>query len=352
VTLFVNTSEPDFLERRGIEVKVVSTPIERRIRLWSDLHALLFLVRAFRSGSFDMVHSVTPKGGLLAMLAGLVAGIPVRIHTFTGQVWGSRSGPMRWLLKAADRVTAWAATHVLADSFSQREFLVSERVVSRDKSGVLAHGSISGVDVERFVPDPAARMRVRKRHGIPDESLVFLFMARLTRDKGALVMAEGFARYVGAGGPGQLLVVGPDEEGLRPRMREILADTKGRVHFEDFTKVPEELMAAADVFCLPSYREGFGTVLIDAAAVGIPAIASRIYGSEEAIQEGRTGLLHEAGNAPELADRMRQLAMDPALRARLGQAAQARARQDFSEAAVTAATLAFYEKVLAASPRG
>jgi glycosyltransferase involved in cell wall biosynthesis len=104
-------------------------------------------------------------------------------------------------------------------------------------------------------------------------------------------------------------------------------------------------MAATDIFCLPSYREGFGTVLINAAAVGIPAIASRIYGSEEAIQEGVTGLLHEAGDSVELAQKMQQLAADPGLRQQLGQNAQERAQRDFSESSVTAAVLAFYDQL-------
>lgn len=281
------------------------------------------------------------------MVAGFLAGCPVRIHTFTGQVWGSRSGFMQWLLKKADWFTAAAATHVLTDSFTQRDFLIGEGVIAAEKSGVLAHGSISGVNIDRFKPDPEARERVRARYGIPSGALVFLFMARLTRDKGALVMAEGFSRFVREGGEAHLIIVGPDEEGVLPRMVEALATVRERVHFEGYTRVPQEFMAAADVFCLPSYREGFGTVLINAAATGIPAIASRIYGSEEAVQEGTTGLLHEAGNSRELAERMRVLAQDRELRMAYGANAQARARRDFSEQTVTAAVLSFYAGLLA-----
>lgn len=348
VTLYVKTDEPDFLVKRGIGVRVVCAPIERRISLLRDLRALVFLIRSFRANSFDLVHSTTPKGGLLAMVAARVAGVPVRIHTFTGQVWGSRAGVMQWILKTADRMIARSATHLLADSFSQREFLIRQRIVSKKKSSVLANGSLSGVDAERFKPDAQARARVRARYNIAESALVFLFMARLTRDKGALAMAEGFARFSRDGGVANLIVVGPDEEGLRPRMREILGESVERVHFAEYTQVPEEFMAAADIFCLPSYREGFGTVLINAAAVGIPAIASRIYGSEEAIQDNVTGLLHEAGNADELAQTMRRLAQDPGLRAQLGQQAQVRARRDFSEAFVTAAVLAFYATLVPA----
>lgn len=348
VTLLVNTDDPGFLARRGIAVTVIPAPIERRISLWRDLQALWFLFRTLRALAPRLVHSTTPKGGLLAMLAARWARVPIRIHTFTGQVWVSRAGALQWLLKLADRITALAATHVLMDSATQRDFLIREGIVTAAKSCVLANGSISGVNLRRFAPDAALRARIRARREIPADALVFLFMARLTRDKGALVMAEGFARFNRDGGDTHLIVVGPDEEQLRPGMRSILGAALGRVHFEDYTLVPEEFMAAADIFCLPSYREGFGTVLINAAAAALPAIASRIYGSEDAIVENVTGLLHEAGNAAQLAHCMRRLADDPALRAQLGRNGLARATREFSEQLVTAAVLAFYQQIIAA----
>ena len=253
---------------------------------------------------------------------------------------------MRWILKSTDRITALAATHVLTDSFTQRIFLINERVISEEKSSVLANGSISGVDLERFKPDDILRKEVREKFGIPINELVFLYMARLTRDKGALVMAEAFSRFVDQGGDGHLIIVGPDEEKVSQMMNELLGDSLSRVRFEGYTKCPEKFMAAADIFCLPSYREGFGTVLINAAAVGIPAIASRIYGSEEAIQENVTGLLIEAGNSQELAEKMLLLAENSDLRSELGTKAQQRAKDVFSESTVTGAVLEFYSNVL------
>jgi glycosyltransferase involved in cell wall biosynthesis len=159
-------------------------------------------------------------------------------------------------------------------------------------------------------------------------------------------MAEAFSRFVDQGGEGHLVIVGPDEEKVSQMMIELLGDSLSRVRFEDYTKCPEKFMAAADVFCLPSYREGFGTVLINAAAVGIPAIASRIYGSEEAIQENVTGLLIEAGNSLELAEKMLLLAENADLRSALGTKARQRAEDVFSESTVTGAVLEFYSNVL------
>jgi glycosyltransferase involved in cell wall biosynthesis len=348
VELLAQTKESDFFSRRGIDAEVVDVPVERKIRPWRDLGSLVVLTRYFRRHSPVVVHSVGPKAGLLAMLSARLAGVPVRVHMFTGQVWSTRSGLSRYFLKMADRLIANLATHILVDSHSQRAFLIGENVVAADRARVLANGSIGGVDTARFRPDANLRAKVRDRLAIPEEALVFVFMARLTRDKGALVMAAGFAALSEAVDPdAYLIVIGPDEEDLIPEMRRICAPYLPRVRFEGKTSVPEEYLASADVVCLPSYREGFGTVLIDAAAAAVPAIASRIYGSEEAVLDGVTGLLHAPGDAEDLALKMTQLYRDPALRARLGNAARRRVESEFSEGLVTSAVLKFYAEVTA-----
>jgi glycosyltransferase involved in cell wall biosynthesis len=342
VTLVANTDQHDFLARHGIHARLVPVAIERKIHPARDLAALRSLVRLFRRERFDLVHSVTPKAGLLSAMAGALTSVPVRIHTFTGQVWGGRQGLAQQALKNADRVIAALATDVLVDSQSQREFLIREGVVAEGKSRVLARGSISGVDTDRYRPDPAARREVRAEEGIPEGALVFLYMARLTRDKGALVMAEAFARFADRNPEAHLIVVGPDEEGLRPAIGAACIACSERIHLVDYSRVPERFMAAADVLCLPSFREGFGSVLIDAASAGIPSIASRITGSVDAIEEGVTGLLHEAGNVPEMVSRMEQLALDPSLRREMGEKGRLRAQREFSEEIVTRALLDFY----------
>jgi len=195
--------------------------IERKISLVIDFLALLSLYFLFRRERFELVHSVDPKAGLLSMTASRLAGVPVRIHTFTGQVWGTRGGAMRTLLKCADKVTAMASSAILVDSSSQRDFIVKERVLPAEKAFVLGNGSISGVDIRKFQPSAEFRESIRAKHGIPPHSFVILYMARLTRDKGALVMAGAFSRLAAERPSAQLLVVGPDEESLRPRIRDI-----------------------------------------------------------------------------------------------------------------------------------
>jgi glycosyltransferase involved in cell wall biosynthesis len=280
------------------------------------------------------------------MIAGRFAGIPVRIHSFTGQVWATRKGIMRLLLKNMDRLLAFFTTHILVDSHSQREFLLAEKVVSRDKSDVLANGSISGVDTGRFCSNPSERANIRKKLNMNDNDMVFLFLGRLNRDKGIIDLAQAFAVLCANYDNVHLLIVGPDEENMKPLINKICQSCAKKVHFVDYTNTPEHYMATADVFCLPSYREGFGSVIIEAASTGIPAIASRIYGITDAIEEEVTGLLHDAGDINQLTGAMKQLIDNPILRKVMGENARIRACRDFLKEKITAALLDYYQIIM------
>ncbi len=326
----------------GTEVDFVSVPIERRIAPVRDLAALVRLLRLFRQARFAAVQSVTPKAGLLSMLAGWLARVPVRVHIFTGQVWATRRGFSRWFLRLMDRVIAGCATHVLVDSPTQRDFLLAEGVIRADKSRVLGKGSISGVDPSRFKPDLQARSKLRAQFGYHEDDVVILYLGRLNRDKGVLDLAGAFSRLAAADARLRLLVAGPDEDGMQEAMQTVFGRAGTQARFAGYTDHPEQFMAAADVFCLPSYREGFGSVVIEAGACGVPAIGSRIYGVTDAIEDGVTGLLFEAGNVEDLAKCMSRLARDPALRRAMGERARARALRDFSATEITGELVKLY----------
>jgi glycosyltransferase involved in cell wall biosynthesis len=315
---------------------MVHMPIYREINILGDLAALWKVWRHFLHARYECVHSVTPKAGLITMLAAMAAGIPTRIHTFTGQVWATRRGLSRTVLKALDRLVAACATHVFADSQSQCEFLISQGILARRKIAVLGAGSISGVDTERFRPDPVTRRQARQRLGIKDSDLVFLFVGRIKRDKGIPELLAAFGALRREAPQCYLMLVGPDEDGLLPDQKD------AHIHATGFSDQVESHMVAADVICLPSHREGFGTVLIEAAACGIPAIASRIYGVTDAVIDDTTGLLHPSGDSEALKSAMLRMVLDTPLRLRLGEAALQRARRDFDSRQVTAAWVEFY----------
>ena len=345
VSLAVNPDEDTALAD-GHGAEVIALPIRRKISPWSDLRTLALLIRLFRERRFDAIHSFSPKAGLLAMVAAWIARIPVRIHIFQGEVWLTRKGAMRLLLKFLDRLVARLATHVLVVSRSEREFLIREGIIRNAKSRVLGSGSLSGVDAARFRPDSEARAAVRAELGIAPEAMVFLFLGRLTRDKGVLDLAQAFASLAAVRPAAVLLLVGPDEERVRPKIESICRAHAGKLRFAGYTRTPERYIAAANALCLPSYREGFPTVIIEAAATGIPATGSRIYGITDAIIEGETGLLHTPADANDLAEKMEMLMKDPELRERLGTRARQRAVDEFSQQRLTQALLDYYRVAL------
>ncbi|MDW5443945.1 glycosyltransferase [Polaromonas sp. SM01] len=350
VTILANGVAGDLIpELSGI--RFVPLDIERKIALGQDVATFFRLWRFFRVQRFDAVHSIMPKAGLLAMMAAKAAGIPFRFHTFTGQVWATQRGIRKALLKTLDGLMALCATRVFADSYSQRSFLVEQKVVAPARIGVLADGSAAGVDMKRFSADQRARLDLRRCLQIPENDVVFLFVGRLTRDKGLLDLAQAFTSVATVNEHVHLMVVGPDEEGLGREVARLAEAVSGRVHMVGFTGEPERYMRAADILCLPSYREGFGSVIIEAAAVGLPAIASRIYGVTDAVEEGVTGILHRPAVIPEIADAMALLALSREVRLTMGEAARTRVAEKYSEERVVSAFADFYQAMLGALPR-
>lgn len=344
--VLANTSETDLLSRRALDVPVEFVAIERAIRPWKDLLALWSLYQTFRLCRPDGVHTITPKAGLLGMGAAWLARVPVRVHSFTGQVWVTRRGPMRWMLKAADKCIAVMATDVLVDSPSQQDFLIKQGVVSAKRSAVLGAGSICGVNTLRFCPSAVARQALRAELGTANNAVVCLYLGRLNHDKGVLDLARAFAQVASTNPNAELWVVGPDEANWFEQMQALLGDAMRQVKRVGFTPEPERFMQAADLFCLPSYREGFGSSVIEAAACGVPALASRIYGLTDAVAEGKTGWMFEAGNVADLTDKLSSLMSNPAELAGKGQAARIYAETVFAEETITGAMVDFYKKRL------
>lgn len=347
ISLAANSQDTNLLRQYGVDLSILPVPIERAVRPWRDLIALFSLYRLFRQQHFDIVHSLTPKAGLLTMCAAWLARVPVRVHWFTGQVWATKSGMGRGILKIADWLTATLATRVLVDSPSQRDFLLAENVISERHAEVLADGSVCGVDGERFCPSIEARRAVRGELGIPDDAVLILYLGRLNSDKGIGDLAASFANLAISRPNLWLLLVGPDEEGMQVQVRATCRECLDRVRFVGFTDKPEQFMAAADLFCLPSYREGFGSSVIEAAACGVPAVVSRIYGLTDAVLEGETGFLHPPGDVPAMISEIDRLIVNDGLRKSMGEAARKRVSQSFGQGRLTEALRDFYMKVLA-----
>ena len=345
VTVVCNGADVHLLD--GLNARIILLSVERKPSPWRDLLTLFQLLRLFRRERFDIVHSHMPKTGLLGMLAARLAFVPVRIHTFHGEVWATRRGWQRIALKSLDRWVSWLATHVLAVSPSQLVFLVREGALPAGKANVIGAGSVCGVDPLRFCPDAEARRIIRDSLGIAHDAKVILFVGRLNRDKGMLDLAAAFNGLAKDYRNAVLLLVGAEEDVSFGQMQAICCNAPGRVHYQRFTSTPERYMAAADIFCLPSYREGLPMTVIEAAACKVPSVASRIYGITDAVDENKTGLLFTAGNVAELAQALVKLMSDDEFRLMMGSAAHVRALELFPAEKITREMVSFYDIVSA-----
>lgn len=324
-------------------VKKIHIDIQRKPSLLLDFKVLLELVKIFKREQFRVVHSTTPKAGLLTQLAGKIASVPFRVHTFTGQVWATKKGYKREILKKFDKLIASSATNLLADSFTQKEFLEQQGVVPKNKLQVLGLGSISGINTAKF--KPLEDENLRGELNIPKESFLYLYLGRLNKDKGIIDLLTAFEKLYINNPDTHLLIVGRDEENLVPTIEKNKLFKKS-ISYLGFTKEPEKFMSMADVFCIPSYREGFGTVVIEAAACKTPSIGSNIYGLSDSIENGKSGLLFEVRNVNDLADKMLYCYNHREDLVKYAEYGYERVRQNFTQEISSNDLLKFYEKML------
>lgn len=326
-------------------VSVHHVDIHRNIHLWKDLTALVKLRSYLKRMRFDAVLSVTPKAGLIGSLASRLAGIQHRFHIYTGQVWHTKSGLFKRLLIALDQFIFSNSTFVLVDGQAQRQFLISNHVITGSGSAVLGKGSISGVDLNRFKPDGNIRQKWRSELGYSFENVVFMFLGRTNYDKGIMELTHASKRLIEKYPEARVVYVGFDEDKLMPEIESILNHSPSFCYYGP-TPIPEQILQACDVFCLPSHREGFGTSIIESSLLEKPVICSDTYGLMETIVDGETGLRHPVGNADAIFDCMERLMIDGSLRQHLGKNGRQYVIDYFSAEKISEEWLRFFKHTL------
>lgn len=321
--------------------------IERGIAIWKDLKAIWQAKRYFHQMKFDAVHSVTPKAGFVTAVAGWLEGVKHRVHIFTGQVWCTSKGIKRIVLKSIDRIIASLDNHILVDGKSQRSFLVSEGILRKNQAVVFCHGSISGVDSFRFKPDSSERNKLRLTIGIKENTVCFIFLGRLNHDKGIEELFCAYNKLAEEVNNVFLLIVGSDEEGYLatiPKYPHILEGEN--FHYYGLSNEPEKVLNAGDVFTLPTWREGFGTSVLEAASTGLPCICTNAYGVLDAYVDGETGLQCNVGDSESLYSCMKEMYNNPEMRVKMGKAARERVLRDFKGSDITNCWVEYYHSML------
>lgn len=333
-------------EREG--VRVIEVPMERHISLFTDMVSLWRLIWVLRKERPTLVHSMTPKAGLLCMMAAWINRVPIRVHTFTGLVFPTATGLKRKILMTTDWLTCACATHIIPEGEGVKNDLINNRITKKPLK-VLGYGNVMGVDMEKYSrrPDIMGKAKVIRKH-----IFTFLYVGRIVKDKGINELCEAFDRLSGLA-EARLILVGPSEDSLDPiskKSREIIANNPNIESAGG--KFGDELLAyyaAADCFVFPSYREGFPNTVLEAGAMGLPSIVTDINGSREIIKQGENGVIIPSQNAEALFDAMINIMRDKRGRERMAGNARKMIADRFEQGFVRKCLYNFYDEVLSAN---
>ena len=334
ITLISNfRNSPNFIKEYK-DFQIININMKRGYSIFSDFINLIYLILHFYKNNYTFTLSCTPKAGFLCALSSFISRKSIRVHFFTGQVWITKRGLEKIFLKFIDKIIAYLSTDLLTDSISQKEILIQNNITNIKKIKVLGNGSIAGVNFKFFSRNSKIKEKIRSQYKLPFDSTIILFLGRLNKDKGILDLIKVFENLIENYNFKKLylFIVGPDEINIKKYINQ---STKPFIRLENYTSTPQEFMSASDIFCLPSYREGFGMSAIEAGACNLPVVCSRIYGLTDAVEENITGLMHEPGNIKQIENCLKELITSPELRIKMGNLARLRGKKFFDQDFVT-----------------
>lgn len=341
----VSSPEPELkmiAEREG--VRTIAVPMERHISLFKDLRSLWQMVRVFRREKPDIVHSMTPKAGLISMIAAWICRVPVRMHTYTGLVFPTATGLMKQILILTDRILCFCATDINPESLGVKGDL--ERYhITRKPLRLIANGNVRGVDMTYYdrTPEVMAKAESLRR----SDTFTFCFVGRLVGDKGVNELVEAFDRLHREIPATRLLLVGPYENALDP----LKPQTDERIRKGDgietvgSQKDPRPYYATSDALAFPSYREGMPNVVLEAGALGLPSIVTDINGSREIIRQGYNGVIIPPHDANTLYQAMRDFTVNRDETARLAANARKNIADRYEQQMIWQALLVEYRRL-------
>lgn len=306
-------------EREG--VKAISIEMQRNINLSKDLITLWKLYWLFKKEKPLIVHSITPKAGLLTMISGYLAGVPIRIHTFTGLIFPSKSGFVKHLLIVMDKILCRCATAIYPEGQGVKNDLIQYKITNKSLK-VIANGNVNGIDMQHFNPDlfsEEENQLFKTSLTMAADDFVFIFVGRLVGDKGINELIIAFKKLTSEIKNVKLLLVGTFEELFDPLLPETKQEitTNESIRFVGFQKDVRPYLAISDSLVFPSYREGFPNVVMQAGAMGLPIIATDINGSNEIIIENENGILFPVKNSNAVYVAMKKILSDDAFRMKL-----------------------------------
>lgn len=302
--------------RENEGIRTIPVEMTRSITPFKDLKALYELYRIFKKEKPFIVHTHTPKAGTLGMFAAKLAGVPHRLHTIAGLPLLETTGLKRKLLNRVDKLTYASATLVLPNSFALKKIVIKEKLCSKEKLRVIGNGSSNGIDTDHYDRKKVlseSMDAIRQELNIAPQDTVFLFIGRIVKDKGIHELIEAFDSISKLKLNVRLILVGYKEQQLDPlnSITELLIKNNNKIHEVGNIEDIRPYVAVSHILTLPSYREGFPNVVLQASCMEIPCIVSDINGCNEIISDDFNGLIVPVKNSTALKDAMLQLYNNP-----------------------------------------
>ena len=328
-------------KREGI--RTLAVPMERKIAPFKDLVSLIRLIRLFHREKPWMVHSITPKAGLLAMMAAWICRVPVRVHLFTGLVFPTTTGLKQKILMATDKLTCACATRVIPEGKGVKRDLEQFNITSKPLE-IIGNGNINGIDLDYFAR--TAEVEEKAQAYRKKDTTTFCFVGRMVRDKGINELVAAFEKLYQTHPDTRLLLVGPFEDALDPVLPETkrMIEQHAAIEWMGWQKDIRPFLAASDVFVFPSYREGFPNVVIQAGAMELPCLVTDINGCNEIIEEGVNGCIIPSQDQQALYEAMEKL-LDTELRETLRQQARPQIANRYERKVLWKELLQFYRSL-------
>lgn len=346
------SADKERLQKYGEINKVRTHHVEltRRVTPFMDLKALFKLWVFLRKEKPAIVHTHTPKAGIIGMLAAKMAGVPIRLHTVAGLPLLETRGIKRRVLNEVEKFTYKLATNIYPNSHNLCEIILKSKFTIREKLKVLGKGSSNGIDTTFFDPTlfkEEDKKELRNKYFIPEKDLIFIFIGRLVSEKGISELVNSFRRLSETCNNVTLLLVGPYEEDLDPLPNWIMEEIEGnkKIISTGYKEDVRPLLSISDVLVFPSYREGFPNVVLQAGAMGLPSIVSNINGCNEIIQEGLNGLIVRVKNETSLYNAMYEMVINSTLRQSLAFSSRQEISGNYDRAEFWFLLLREYEKL-------
>lgn len=308
----VSSAGTELEEVHNVEgIRVVPIEMSRKITPIADLKSLWETYQFFKKEKPQIVHTHTPKAGIVGMLAAKLAGVPIRLHTVAGLPLMEATGTKRKILDFVEKLTYQSATKVYPNSQGLYDFIIQNKYTSKQKLKVIANGSSNGIDTTFFSVNQIQNQSDLKAHlNLTADDFVFIFVGRLVGDKGINELVAAFSQLQNPNA--KLLLVGPLETELDPLKEETLEaiNSNPNIISVGFQKDVRPYFAIAHALVFPSYREGFPNVVMQAGAMGLPSIVSNINGCNEIIIEGQNGTIIPVKNTTSILEAMQKMMED------------------------------------------